>query len=83
LSATAPSIDEHKVPISGGALTGLRVLEVVGTGTAYAGRLLACMGADVILIEPPEGAPERREGPFIAGAPGIEHSLTFAYLHVG
>lgn len=45
----------------------------------YAGKLFADMGADVILVEPPEGGELRREGPFIGGWPGIERSLSFAY----
>jgi benzylsuccinate CoA-transferase BbsE subunit len=83
MSSTTQSGTRSPAALSGGALEGLRVLEVVGTGTAYAGRLLAGMGADVVLIEPPEGAPERHEGPFFDGVAGFERSLSFAYLHVG
>lgn len=45
---------------------------------AYAGRLLATMGADVVLVEPPGGADLRRLAPFLAEAPGV--SAMFAYL---
>ncbi|MBI2318514.1 MAG: CoA transferase [Betaproteobacteria bacterium] len=66
-----------------GALEGLRILEVAGLCSAYAGRLFAGMGADVILVEPPAGAAHRRQGPFIDNVPSIERSLTFTYLHAG
>ena len=50
----------------GGALAGLRVLEVAGTLGEYAGKLLADFGADVVLVEPPAGAARlARLGPFI------------------
>lgn len=65
----------------GGALAGLRVLEVAGTLGEYAGKLLADFGADVVLVEPPAGAARRRLGPFIDDEPGTERSLSFAYLH--
>ena len=40
-------------------LQGLRVLELSHERIAFAGKLLADMGADVILIEPPGGDPAR------------------------
>ena len=43
----------------------LRVLEIgTGIAAAYAARLLADQGADVVKVEPPEGDPTRRLGPF-------------------
>ena len=43
----------------------LRVLEIgSGIAAAYAARLLADQGADVVKVEPPEGDPARRLGPF-------------------
>jgi crotonobetainyl-CoA:carnitine CoA-transferase CaiB-like acyl-CoA transferase len=50
-------------------------------GGAYAAKLLADFGADVIKVEPPEGDPIRREGPFAHSQPGPETSLLFAYLN--
>jgi benzylsuccinate CoA-transferase BbsE subunit len=41
------------------ALEGVRVLELDGEATGYAGRLLADLGADVICVEPPGGGPAR------------------------
>ncbi len=48
-----------------GALDGLVVLELAeGVAGAYAGRLLADLGARVVLVEPPGGGRLRRLGPF-------------------
>ena len=40
-------------------LAGIRVVELANERIAFAGKLLADMGADVILIEPPDGDPSR------------------------
>ena len=58
------------------ALTHLRVVELGDVPAAYAGRLLADLGADVIKVEPPSGAPERRLAPFAGGVEDAERSLT-------
>jgi len=65
------------------ALQGIRVLELPGQLGAYAGKLFADMGADVILIEPPGGAPTRRALPLISDvSPSSgEASLNFAYFN--
>lgn len=57
------------------ALQGLRVLELASERIAFAGKLLADMGADVILIEPPGGDPARRYPPFLDDEPGDDRSL--------
>ena len=44
-------------------LDGVRVVEIGDEVSAYAGRLLAGLGADVIKIEPPDGCPTRQIGP--------------------
>ena len=41
--------------VSSGALTGLRVLDLTGRMGGYCGLLLANLGAEVILVEPPGG----------------------------
>jgi crotonobetainyl-CoA:carnitine CoA-transferase CaiB-like acyl-CoA transferase len=64
-----------------GALNGLRVLDLTGHMGGYCGLLLANLGAEVILIEPPGGDPMRREGPFKNGATHAEQSLSFAAYH--
>lgn len=70
---------ETTVPAA--ALSGLRVLDLTGRMGGYCGQLLANLGAEVILIEPPEGDPMRREGPFKDGDSNPERSVTFAAYH--
>lgn len=64
-----------------GALDGLRVLEVASPFTQYCGKMLAELGAEVILVEPPGGALVRRVPPFIGGVAGIERSLSYNYFN--
>ena len=65
------------------ALEGLRVLEVGHlVGAAYATKLLADLGADVVKIEPPgSGDAARRRGPYPGGEPHPEKSGLFLYLN--
>jgi crotonobetainyl-CoA:carnitine CoA-transferase CaiB-like acyl-CoA transferase len=63
------------------ALTGVRVLELAHERCALAGKLLADMGADVILIEPPGGAPTRLYPPFLDDTPGPDRSLHWWHYH--
>ena len=65
------------------ALDGIRVLEVGHlVGAAYATKLLADLGADVVKIEPPRtGDDARRRGPFPHGEPHPERSGLFLYLN--
>ncbi|MFN0091037.1 MAG: CaiB/BaiF CoA transferase family protein [Acidimicrobiales bacterium] len=60
-----------------GALTGFRVVELSNERSCYAGKLMADMGADVILVEPPGGDVMRTYGPFLDDEPGPERSLYF------
>jgi crotonobetainyl-CoA:carnitine CoA-transferase CaiB-like acyl-CoA transferase len=60
-----------------GPLEGLRVLEFAHERCAFAGKLLADAGADVWLLEPPEGAAQRRHAPFAGDRPDPERSLSF------
>jgi crotonobetainyl-CoA:carnitine CoA-transferase CaiB-like acyl-CoA transferase len=63
-------------------LSGVRCIEcTTGVAAAYAGRLLAAMGAEVIMIEPAGGSPLRRELPFLGADSG--ESALFAYLSAG
>lgn len=62
---------------------GVRVVDLSGLAGAYATRLLASLGADVVKIEPPAGNPLRRMAPFIEDAPEPEGSLWWAYLAMG
>ena len=52
--------------MGGGALQGLRVLDLSGEPGQFCGKLMGDLGADVIKIEPPEGDEVRRLGPFYA-----------------
>lgn len=63
------------------ALTGLRVLELANERISFAGKLLADMGADVILIEPPGGDPSRSYPPFLDDQPGEDRSLYWWHYH--
>jgi len=60
-----------------GPLEGLRVLELSSERCAFAGKLLADMGADLVLIEPPGGDPMRSHPPFAGDRPGPERSLNW------
>lgn len=62
------------------ALIGIRVLETGGRATALAGRILADLGAEVILVEPPEGGEIRRRLPAIERDVGAEER-GFAHLY--
>jgi crotonobetainyl-CoA:carnitine CoA-transferase CaiB-like acyl-CoA transferase len=62
-------------------LSGFRVLENSrNVAAAYAGRLLAAMGASVVMLEPPGGSPLRHAPPMLEGS---AHSALFAFLSVG
>lgn len=59
-------------------LNALRVLDLTDERGQIAGAMLASLGAEVILIEPPGGAATRRLGPFLpdAAAAAGDRSLT-------
>ena len=64
-----------------GALAGLRVIELAREPIAWAGKLLADMGADVILVEPPGGDPSRDYPPYLDDRPGEDRSLYWWHYH--
>ena len=66
-----------------GALDGVRVVEVGSlVGAAYATKMLADLGADVVKVEPPDGGDAaRHRGPFPGGVPHPERSGLFLYLN--
>lgn len=57
------------------ALAGLRVIEISGQFTPVAGRVLAELGADVIVVEPPSGSAHRQRPPFVDDERGADRSL--------
>ncbi len=64
-----------------GALEGIRVLDLSGSIAAgYCGKLFADHGADVLLVEPPEGFLTRRLPPVVTGVEAAEASGMHAYL---
>jgi crotonobetainyl-CoA:carnitine CoA-transferase CaiB-like acyl-CoA transferase len=65
------------------ALDSVRVVDLSAPVGTYCTRLLSDLGAEVVLIEPPEGDPYRRLGPFRAGAAGPDASLAFGYYQAG
>ena len=50
---------------------------------AFAARLFADHGADVVMLEPPEGHPLRHEAPFLDDQPGAERSALHGYVNWG
>lgn len=62
-------------------LNGLRILELSAPSTMLAGLMLADLGADVVVIEPPGGAPGRRMEPFLDGRIGLDRSLSWHALN--
>ncbi len=66
-----------------GALAGIRVVELASEHGALAGKILAGLGAEVIVVEPPGGHPSRGFEPFLDGVPGRERSLWWWYYNSG
>ena len=66
-------------------LSHYRILDLSDERGHVAGYLLAALGAEVIAVEPPDGSPARRVGPFAGetGAPGSGQSLTYLAYNRG
>lgn len=65
-----------------GAYEGLLVVDLSRRlSGAFAARLFADHGADVVMLEPPEGHPLRQEAPFLDDEPGPERSALHAYVN--
>ena len=65
-----------------GPFDGLRVVDLsTRLSGAFAARLFGDFGADVLLAEPPQGHPLRREPPFLDDRPGSERSIVHAYFN--
>lgn len=78
MSAAAPAALEDPRP---GPLTGVRVLEVAGEWSPMAGKILADLGADVVLVEPTGGHRTREYEPYLADRPGPDRSLWWWTYH--
>ncbi|WP_264000753.1 CoA transferase [Mycobacterium intermedium] len=61
----------------------MRVVEISDQFTAVGGRLLAELGADVVVVEPPGGAADRARPPFAGGGSGSDSSLRWWSGNVG
>src|SRR5262249_62348732 len=59
----------------------MRVVELASDRAAYSGKLLADLGADVIVVEPPGGHASRQNGPFADGAADPNRSLWWWYYN--
>ncbi len=58
-----------------GPLDGVRVVELSDELCSWAGKLMADLGADVVVVEPPGGSRQRTYAPFLDDEPGPERSL--------
>lgn len=72
-----------QAPAAAAALAGIRVLDLTTNYAAYAGRLLADLGADVVRVEAPEGSPVRSLPPYRHGSEGGRASFAHAFLDAG
>ena len=76
-SSRGTALENLKFP-----LAGLSVVECgQGVAAAYAGKLLALLGADVVKVEPPGGDLTRKRGPFFNDAVDVNQSGLFLYLN--
>jgi crotonobetainyl-CoA:carnitine CoA-transferase CaiB-like acyl-CoA transferase len=66
-----------------GLLDGIVVVELADPLTEYGGSLLAGLGAEVILVEPPGGAATRLRRPFAPGATASRQSIPFLARNAG
>lgn len=69
-------------PFSPAALSGVRVVDLGDELAAYAGRLLADLGAEVIRVEPPGGASTREVEP-VVDTPGGPLSAFDRFVNAG
>lgn len=73
--------DEGSVRVaSSHALSGLTVLEHGGVAAAYAAKMLADFGADVVALEPAQGDPLRHRWPHVPDADGAGRGAMYRYL---
>ena len=63
-------------------LSHLRALDFTDEAGAFAPRLFADMGGDVIRVEPPSGGRIRSRAPFLNDQESVETGLTHLYLNI-
>ncbi len=63
-------------------LHGVRVLDLSDHRAALGSRMLADLGADVTMVEPPEGNPIRHLAPFVDDEPSPDGSYQHLYFNV-
>src|SRR4051812_46052695 len=74
----APAAADPDGAVEGADMLGsYRVLDLTDDRGQLASFILATIGAEVILVEPPGGSAARRRGPFARGEAPPEHPLTF------
>ena len=66
-----------------GALQGMRVVELASEHAALAGKILADLGAEVIVVEPPGGHHSRQFEPYLDDVSGPERSLWWWNYNTG
>src|SRR5215211_1394066 len=71
-ASAGAAVDE---PGGNGMLSPYRVVDCTDHRGNLAGFLLAQLGADVVLVEPPDGSSTRRQGPYAGDRPGPDSSL--------
>jgi crotonobetainyl-CoA:carnitine CoA-transferase CaiB-like acyl-CoA transferase len=74
--------DARNEPLPG-PLQGMRVVELASEHGALAGKILADLGAEVLLVEPPGGHRSRQFEPFYDDVPDRERSLWWWFYNTG
>ncbi len=62
-------------------LADLRILDLTNEAGVLTGRILADLGADVLMVEPPEGSAARWIAPFVDGEADRERSFRHLYFN--
>lgn len=62
-----------------GLLAGLRVADLTDASGHHAGRIFADLGAQVVLVEPANGSPDRRLPPLVPSSDGPVSAAFFAF----
>jgi crotonobetainyl-CoA:carnitine CoA-transferase CaiB-like acyl-CoA transferase len=76
-ASVVPSRKAEQGDFAMAPLAPYRVLDLTDDGFLIAGQLLADLGCDVVVVEPPDGLRSRRVGPWAGDEPGRESSLTW------